>query len=378
MSILTQEQTMLQDAAKAWVSERAPVSALRSVRTTHAAKGFDPRLYAEMVEMGWTGIIVPEAYGGFDFGYASFGLLMEELGRSLTASPLLSSALTVATALTLGGSGEQKSLWLPQIVAGAVIGALAVDEGPRHAPAGAHLSARASDGGWRLSGTKNSVPEAMSANLFIVVARTSGEAGSKEGITLFLCPGDIAGLSRTLLRRIDSRGVADLDFDGVILSRDAVLGAVDQGLPLLEEVLDRSRAALAAEMLGSAVQAFETTVEYLKTRVQFDRPIGSFQALQHRAADLISQIELTRSAVRGALLAIDEGSTDMPALASLAKALAGKTFRAVAREMVQMHGGIGMTDEHDAGLYLKRAHAADLAFGNVAFHRERYAALTGL
>lgn len=378
MTIMTEEQTMLQDAARAWASERAPVTALRAVRSTHVETGFDPQLYAEMVEMGWTGIIVPEAYGGFDFGYASIGIVAEELGRSLTASPLLSSAVTAASALILGGDEAQKSEFLPQIVSGELISTLAIEEGARHAPVMTALHAERSGMGWQLTGIKQPVPEGMAATQLIVAARTSGAAGDSNGISLFLCPADTPGIDRTPLRQIDSRGAATIAFQDAALPSHALLGELDNGLPLLDKILDCSRAVLAAEMLGSTLQAFEVTVEYLKTRVQFGKPIGSFQALAHRATDMLGEIELTRSAVQSALLAIDNDSAETPELVSLAKALAGKTMRHVAREMIQMHGGIGMTDEHDAGLYIKRAQSADITHGNSAFHRERYATLKGL
>jgi alkylation response protein AidB-like acyl-CoA dehydrogenase len=365
MAVLSAEQEMLRDSAVGWARERAPLKALRSVRTTYADTGHDPALYAEMAEMGWTGVVVPEDFGGFAFGYQSFGLVLEQLGRTLAVSPLLSSALVATSALVMGGSDAQKRRWLPGIVDGSIIGTIALEEGARHGD------------GWRLSGTKRPVLDGLAATLMVVVARTSGERGEHDGITLFLCPAATPGITRTPLRQIDSRGDAIVTLDGVELGPDAVLGEVDQGFALLERVLDRARGAMASEMLGASVQAFETTVDYLKTRVQFGAPIGSFQALQHRAADMVAEIELTRSAVEAALAAIDADGDDVPALASLAKALAGRTMRSVAREMVQMHGGIGMTDEHDAGLYLKRAHAADVAYGNAAYHRERYGLLAG-
>lgn len=374
---LNDEQVMLKDAARSWVRERAPVSAVRQVRTTHAPAGHDPGLYRDMADLGWTGILVPEDLGGFAFGYRSMGVVIEELGRTLAISPLVSSAVVAASAIVLGGSDVQKAQWLPGIAAGTTIGTLAIEELPRHAPEQTMLKAAPADGGWTLSGTKRAVVDGVAATLFIVVARTAGERGDRAGLTLFLCPADAAGVTRTPLRQIDSRGDAHVDFQDVRLDQGAVLGAVGEGFGLLDRILDRGRAALAAEMLGAAQQAFETTVDYLKTRVQFGQPIGSFQALQHRAADMVGQIELTRSAVEAALDAIDADDDEVPSLASLAKMMAGKTLRAVAREMVQMHGGIGMTDEHDAGLYLKRAQAADVTFGNAAFHRERYANLAG-
>ena len=375
--IPSEEQAMLRDAAAGWVRERAPVAALRRLRKEHLELGFDPALYRDMAEMGWAGITVPEADGGFGFGHASMGLLAEELGRNLVASPLIGSAVAVAGTLVLGGSAAQKSAWLPRIVSGEIHAALALEEGAKHNPAGVALTARRDGDHWLLDGRKRPVFDAGGAGLLLVAARTSGAPGDAGGVTLFLCPGETAGLGLTRLQQIDSRGAAIAQFNACRFDKAAVLGEVDHGLSLLEQALDWGRAVLSAEMLGSAQAAFETTVEYLKTRVQFDQPIGSFQALQHRAADMLGELELTRSAVQAALAAIDAGDPDVPRLVSLAKALAGRTLRKVAQEMVQMHGGIGMTDEHNAGLYLKRAQVADMTYGNVAWHRDRYARLSG-
>ncbi len=369
-AIASEEQIMLRDAAAAWVRARAPVAALRKLRRELIAEGFDPALYREMAEMGWTGMIVPEGDGGFGMGFTALGMLAEELGRTLAASPLLGS-MAVADALVLGGTGRQKAAWLPQLVSGEMHAALAIDEGPRHNPEAIGLTAMNESGTWIVSGTKRPVCEAAGAGLLLVSARTD------IGTALFLVPGNAVGLSLQPLHQIDSRGAAIVDFADVRLDLHSVLGASNQPGQLLETILDRARPVLAAEMLGSAQQAFETTVDYLKTRVQFDRPIGSFQALQHRAAAMLGDLELTRSAVRAALAAIDAQDPELPRLASLAKSLAGQTFRKVAQEMVQMHGGIGMTDEHDAGLYLKRAQTADMLLGNVAYHRTRYARLSG-
>lgn len=373
-----EEQAMLRDAALGWVRERAPVSALRSLRTDHFDTGFDPALFGEMAEMGWTGILVPEADGGFGFGHASMGLVAEQLGRNLVASPLIGSAVAASEALALFGTAEQKTLWLPRLVSGEIHAALALEEAIAHDPVRVGLTARRDGGTWVLEGCKQPVFDFGDCGLLIIVARTSGASGDSHGVTLFLCPGDAPGISATRLTQIDSRGAWLLKFNGCALGADSVLGEIDKGLPALEKVLDRARAVLAAEMIGSTTQAFETTVEYLKTRVQFDQPIGSFQALKHRAAELLGEIELARSAVWAALAAIDAGDDNIERYASLAKALAGKAFRRAAQEMVQLHGGIGMTDEHDAGLYLKRAHVADMTFGNVAYHRERYARLAGI
>ncbi len=377
MAVLNEEQSMLRDAAKSWVQEKSPVTAFRKMRDSGVELGYDANAWNEMAEMGWAGVIIPEEYGGSDFGYLSMGLILEETGRTLTASPLLASGLAAASALVLGGSDAQKSEWLPKIAGGEVVGALAIDEGAHHAPEKAALKAEKSGSGYKLSGSKSFVLEGMAAGLLIVSARTSGKPGDTDGITLFLVAGDAKGVSRKRLHLADSRGAANITFDGVEVGADAVLGEVDKGYALLEKTLDRARAGLCAEMLGSAVQAFEVTLDYLKVRVQFGQVIGSFQALQHRAAKMFTDLELARSAVEAALQAIDAGTPDVPELVSLAKAKMGDTFHLVSNEMVQMHGGIGMTDAHDAGFYLKRARAAEAAFGNQAFHRDRYAKIQG-
>ena len=377
MAVLNEEQTMLRDAAKSWVQEKSPVTAFRKMRDSGVELGYDANAWNEMAEMGWAGVIIPEEYGGSDFGYLSMGLILEETGRTLTASPLLASGLAAASALVLGGSDAQKSEWLPKIAGGEVVGALAIDEGAHHAPEKVALKAEKSGSGYKLSGSKSFVLEGMAAGLLIVSARTSGKPGDTDGITLFLVAGDAKGVSRKRLHLADSRGAANITFDGVEVGADAVLGEVDKGHALLEKTLDRARAGLCAEMLGSAVQAFEVTLDYLKVRVQFGQVIGSFQALQHRAAKMFTDLELARSAVEAALQAIDADTPDVPELVSLAKAKMGDVFHLVSNEMVQMHGGIGMTDAHDAGFYMKRARAAEAAFGNQAYHRDRYARIQG-
>lgn len=383
MAVLTEEQSMLHDMAAQWARDRMPITAIRAFYDHGGGgragdgPGHDPEAYAEMAEMGWTGVIVPEAFGGSDFGYRSIGLVLTELGRTLAPSPLLSSALTAASALRLGGSDAQRQRWLPGIADGSVIGTLALEEGAHHAPLATAMTAERADGEWRLTGVKRPVQDGMAATLFIVAARTAGTPGDAEGLTLFLVEADAAGLQRAVLDQIDARRPALLRFDGVIVSDDAVLGVVDQGAPLLDAILDRARAGLAAELLGLATQAFDTTLDYLKTRVQFGRLIGSFQALQHRAAEMFGELQLCRSAVEAALVAIDEDSPDVPALVSMAKAMTSDAALLIANQMVQLHGGIGMTHEHDAGLYLKRALVAAQCHGNAGWHRERWGRING-
>ena len=364
MAVLTEEQSMLRDAAKSWVQEKSPVTAFRKMRDSGVDIGYDAAAWNEMAEMGWAGVIIPEEYGGSSFGYLSMGLILEETGRTLTASPLLASALAAASALMLGGSDAQKSAWLPKIAEGKAVAALAIDEGPHHAPD----KVAASVGGGKLSGKKVFVLEGMAADVLLVSAKTG------DAIELYLVKADAAGVTRQKLSLADSRGAANITFENVAVSDADKLSG---GAALLEKVLDRARAGVAAEMLGAANQAFDVTLDYLKTRVQFGQVIGSFQALQHRAAKMFTELELSRSAVEAALTAIDNDAPDVPELASLAKAKMGDTFHLVSNEMVQMHGGIGMTDAHDAGFYLKRARACEAAFGNQAFHRDRYARIQG-
>jgi len=361
MAVLSEEQSMLRDAAKSWVQQKSPVTAFRKMRDSGAELGYDAQAWNEMAEMGWAGVIVPEEYGGSDFGYLSMGLILEELGRTLTASPLLASGLAAASALILGGSDAQKSQWLPKIAEGAAVATLAVDEGPHHAP---DKVATTVSGG-KITGKKTFVLEGMAANLLVVSAKGA------DGVGLYLVKADDPGVKRHRLSLADSRGAANIAFDG------AAAEPLSGGAATLEKVLDRARAGVAAEMLGSALQAFETTLDYLKVRVQFGQVIGSFQALQHRAAKMFTDLELSRSAVEAALAAIDADSPEVPELVSVAKAKMGDTFHLVSNEMIQMHGGIGMTDAHDAGFYLKRARAAEAAFGNQAFHRDRYAKIQG-
>jgi alkylation response protein AidB-like acyl-CoA dehydrogenase len=332
------------------------------MRDSGVELGYDAAAWNEMVEMGWAGVIIPEEYGGSNFGYLSMGLILEELGRTLTASPLLASGLAAASALVLGGSDAQKSQWLPKIADGSVVATLAIDEGAHHRPEKVEAQVK----GGKLTGKKTFVLEGYGADLLVVSAK--GEDGK---VGLFLVKGDDKGVKRTRLQLADSRGAANIEFSG------AAAEPLSGGPELVEKVLDRARAGIAAEMLGAATQAFETTLDYLKTRVQFGQVIGSFQALQHRAAKMFTDLELSRSAVEAALTAIDNDAPDVAELVSLAKAKMGDTFHLVSNEMVQMHGGIGMTDAHDAGFYLKRARAAEAAYGNQAFHRDRYARING-
>jgi alkylation response protein AidB-like acyl-CoA dehydrogenase len=354
---LNDDARMLKETARDFFREQAPVSRLRKLRDGKK-NGRDPELWREMSALGLAGVIVPEAFGGAGLGYVALGAVLEETGRTLVASPLHSSALVGASALMLAGTDAQKTEWLPKIASGDVIATLAVDEGSHHAPGASKL--KASDG--KISGEKKYVADGHIADLLIV----AGQEGA-----LFLVKGDAKGLSRRELVTADSRGAADITFNSVAAE------PMNGGVAVLEQMLDRARIGVAAEMLGQASEAFEITSEYLKTRRQFGQVIGGFQALQHRAAKLFTDLELTRSCVLAALDALDRESGNVAEYASLAKARASETLHNATNEMVQLHGGIGMTDEHDAGLYLKRARVAEALYGGASFHRDRYATLLG-
>ena len=371
MAVLTEEQTMLRDAARSWSQESSPVTEFRKLRDAKVPGGFKRESWKEIADMGWAGIVIPEAYGGVGLGYQTLGLVLEETGRTRTASALVSTALCAASALVLGGTEQQKQTWLTKIAGGDAIGTLAIDESPHHDPHSVKLEAKRDGDGYKLSGTKRFVLDGGLADFFIVSAKTPG------GITLFVVAANTPGVTKRPLVMADSRGMADVTFDNVKVTGADIVGHVDQGLKVLDPTLDRARAGLAAEMLGSATQAFETTLEYLKTRTQFGKLIGTFQSLQHRAGKMFVDLELGRSCVEAALKAIDDNAADASTLASLAKARMSDTVHLVTNEMVQMHGGIGMTDVHDAGLYIKRARVTETTFGGAGFHRDRYARAMG-
>lgn len=369
MFTLTEEQKLLKDSAREFLRDKAPVSRFRKMRD-EKRNGRDPELWREMAQLGWTGVLVPEEFGGSALGVASLGHVLEETGRTLASSPLLSTAMMGASAIILGGSDAQKKTLLPKLVAGELIIAMAVDEGAHHAPDHITLSAKAAGNSYTLEGEKRFVADGHFADLFVVSARTSGNSRDRKGISLFLVKADAKGLTREELTTVDSRGAANIRFANTPAE---LLGTVNAGGIVLDQVLDRGRVGLAAEMIGQAQEEFELTTDYLKTRRQFGQVIAGFQALQHRAAKMFTDIELTRSCVLAALDAVDRNAKDSAEWASLAKARACETLHLVSNETVQMFGGIGMTDAHDAGLYLKRARVAEGLYGGESFHRDRYA-----
>jgi alkylation response protein AidB-like acyl-CoA dehydrogenase len=373
---LNAEQQLLRDNARQFMGEAAPVGHLRRLRDTKDPIGFSRDLWREMANMGWAGIVFPEAYGGMGLGYTELGLVLEACGRTLAPSPLVSSVLLGGGVILEGGTGEQKQALLPPIAAGNSIVALAFEETPRFNPYHVACKAERAGDGYRITGRKTFVLDGHVADKVIVSARTSGAVADRAGITLLLVDPQHGRLKSERMSLVDSRNAARCSFDGVEVPESAVIGAIGRGADVLDRVLDRATICLSAEMLGLCTQAYETTLAYLKMRVQFDVLIGTFQALQHRAVDMFCALELAKSVVMDALSALD-GRSDIAVAASAAKARLNDLSRLITREAIQMHGGIGMTDEHDIGLYLKRGATAEATFGDAAYHRDRYARLLG-
>ena len=375
--ILTEDQLMFRDAARRFAAERAPVSQLRELRDSADETGFDRAVWREMAEMGWAGVLVPEEHGGVGFGYVGAGLIAQEIGRNLSVTPLLSSAVLAVTALLKGGSAAQKQALLPAIAGGSLLVALATDERSRHAPHCVATRATGGGGKYKLSGRKIHVLDGHVADRLIVSARTSGDVEGRDGITLFLVDAKAGGVSIARSAIVDSHNAATVELRDVAVTDADVIGTFDKGAVVLDAALDAGRVVLAAELLGIAEESFERTLAYLREREQFGARIGSFQALQHRAAHLFCEIELVRSVVLRALQALDAQEPTAPGLVCLAKAKAGDVARLATNEAVQMHGGIGMTDEFDIGFFMKRARAAGETLGDAYYHTDRFAQLAG-
>ncbi len=375
--VLNDEQTMLRDTARSFLAGEAPVAALRQLRDGHVAEGFSRELWKQFAEMGFAGVLIPEDFGGVGLGHVEAGVVAEEIGRNLTATPFLSTAVLTASALLHGGSDAQKQAWLPKIAGGEIIGALAVDEGAKHRPEKTALQATRTGNGFTLNGAKTFVVDGHVADLLVVAARTSGQPGETQGLTLFLVAGDASGVSRERTVMVDAHNAARISFDNVQVDADAALGPVDGGHELLERVLNVGRAVLAAELSGVGGQAFDITQAYVKERSQFGRIIGEFQSLQHRSAHLFSELEVTRAAVIKALQTLDANPDKAATIVAVAKARAGASTELAVQEGVQMHGGNGMTDAFDIGLYMKRARVAQELLGDSNFHADRLARANG-
>lgn len=371
--VLTEEQSMLRDSARGFINEKAPIAHLRKLRDERDATGFSRDLWKGFAEMGFAGLLVPENFGGSGLGAVEAGIVLEEIGRNLMPSPFLSTAVLAASALVRGGNAEQQAAYLPKIADGSLIAALAVDEGAKHKPLTIAMQAARAGNGFKLNGAKALVVDGHVADLLIVAARTGGNAGERGGLTLFLVDPKAKGVTIERTVMVDAHNAARINFDNVEVSADAVLGEVDQGGDLLDAVLNIGRGAVASEMVGLSEEVFNRTVTYLKERKQFGKLIGEFQALQHRAAQLYIDIEISRAATLKALQTLDQDAAKADHAVSVAKARAGTTATRAVQDGVQMHGGMGMTDQFDIGLFMKRARVCQELFGDDNFHAERLA-----
>jgi len=375
--VLNEEQSMLRDSARGLISDKAPVAHLRKLRDDKDAIGFSRDLWKTFAEMGFAGLLVPEEFGGSGLGYVEAGVVMEEIGHTLMPSPFLSTGVVAAAALTRGGNGAQKSEYLTRIAKGDLIASLAVDEGAKHRPSKVAMKAVRSGNGFKLKGAKALVVDGHVSDLLIVAARTAGVSGEREGLTLFLVNPKSKGIEIERTAMVDAHNAARIAFDDAEVTADGVLGEVDQGGVLLEGILNVGRAAVASEMVGLSEEAFARTVTYLKERKQFGKLIGEFQALQHRAAHLYTEIEITKAAVMKASQMLDSDFDAAGAAVAVAKAKAGTTATLAVQEAVQMHGGVGMTDAFDIGFFMKRARVCQELFGDSAYHAEQLARMKG-
>lgn len=373
---LTDDQAVLRDTVEPFMAEQAPVSHLRALRDADDPVGFARDLWARFAEMGFNGILVDEADGGLGMGHVEAGIVLEEMGRNLTPSPFLSTAVGAVTALKQG-SAERRGHWLPGILAGTSVAALAIDETAKHRPNHIALTATRDGNGFKLDGRKTFVAHGHVADLLIVAARTAGGVDETSGVTLFAVPKDTPHLAATPERLADSGLAARLSFEGVHVDADAVIGEVDDGWAGLTRVLNAVRAGAASEMLGVGSGAMGMTINYLKERKQFGKIIGSFQALQHRAAHLYSEMEVARAATLKAQQLLDAGDAAAERAVIVAKAMTGYATQLSVQESIQMHGGIGMTDAYDVGLYIKRQRVLGEMFGDSDFHANELARLSG-
>jgi alkylation response protein AidB-like acyl-CoA dehydrogenase len=373
----TEDQAMLAETVTGFIANEGAIKTqLRKLRDAQDSAGYDTALWREFAAMGLTGILVAEADGGLGLGHVEAGIVLREIGRNLTPSPFLSTAVVGATALA-AASDDLKGRYLPGVLAGNAVLALALDETPKHRPERIALQAERAGNGFRLTGAKQFVVHGATADALIVAARTSGSDTDHDGVTLFAVPRDAPGIGHNAVRLVDSAMASHVRFDGVEVDGGTVIGEVDGGRALLDRVLAAGRVGAAAELTGVGSGAFAITTAYLKTRKQFGRLIGEFQALQHRAAHLYSELEIADAAVIKAQQLLDGGSARADLMVSVAKAKASRATNLAVREGVQMHGGVGMTDEYDIGLFMKRDRALAEFLGDASYHADRVATLSG-
>ena len=375
--VLTEEQEMMRESARGFLNEHAPVTHFRKLRDSRDPLGFSRDLWKTMAEMGFAGVLVPEAHGGVGLGFVEAGVILEEAGRTLTPSPMLSTAIVAASIVGRFANAAQQAAVLPGIAKGERVIALAIDEGAKHRPEATALAAKRAGNGFRLDGAKAFVIDGAAADTFIVAARTAGSPGETKGITLFLVDAKAKGLGTEQTILVDNRNAARLSFSGVEVDADSVIGEVDGGWAALEAGLNVGRAGAAAELVGAGGEVFERTVTYVRERKQFGKLIGEFQALQHRLAHLYTEVEIARATSLKALQALDERIEAAGPYVALAKAKVGEVAKLASQEGVQMHGGMGMTDDLDIGLFMKKIRVAQEIYGDANFHTDRIASLRG-
>lgn len=375
--VLDESEKMIADTAGRFFAERAPVGQLRVLRDGRDPRGYDPEVWRGMADMGFCGLLISEAYGGVALGHFSAGLVSYAIGRNLSRTPMLSTAILGAGALRLSSNEFLKASVLPKIASAEWIVTLACDETSRHSTSHCDSRARTEGDGYVLDGRKIFVLDGQAADRLIVVAHVTSTQTASGPIALFIVDPSLAGVTVTPRDVVDNSNIANVTFRDVRLPRTAILSDTENGRAILDRALNAGRACLAAEALGLADEVFDRTLEYLKQREQFGVKIGSFQALQHRAANLYCELQLARSAVLAALRALDEADPQAARAVSLAKAKMGEVGRIVTDEAVHLHGGIGMTDECDIGLFMKRMRVIDTAFGDTAFHLDQFARSAG-
>jgi len=369
------EQEQLRDAVRRFLEAKSPSTEVRRLMDT--TDGYDPAVWAQMAnELGLQSLHIPEEFGGQGFTFVELAIVLEEMGRVLLCAPYFSTVVLAADAIINAGTDAQKGELLPGIAGGETIAALAFTEpNGKWDASGIEMVAQGSGDSYTLDGTKMFVIDGHLANLIVVAARLEGTSG-EEGISLFTVAGDAAGLTRTALATMDqTRKQAKLEFSGVAA---APLGTPGEGWAALSKTLDQAAACLANEMVGGAQQVLDMAVEYAKVRVQFGRPIGSFQAIKHKCADMLLEVESGKSAAYYAAWAAAEDNEELPVAASLAKAYCSDAYFHAAAENIQIHGGIGFTWEHDAHLYFKRAKSSEILFGDATYHRELLAQRIGI
>lgn len=371
----SEEQEMLRQTARAFLEENCPTTFVRQMMEDD--QGYASALWKEMADLGWLGLAFPEEYGGQGLGFVDLTVILEEMGAALLPSPFFSTVLLAGQTLLIGGSEEQKKTHLPKIADGSLLATLALTESTGRFDAAGVAEVKAipqDDGSFRLSGTKLFVPEAHIADVLVVAARTKEAGDASFGISLFLVNSDSQGISTTLLKTMDqTRKQCEVVLDNVSVGRDRLIGMIDMGWPIMQKVLNIATAALCAEMIGGAQRVLDMSVAYAKERVQFGRPIGSFQAIKHKCSEMMLQVESAKSAAYYAAWAVDEDVPEAPLAVSMAKAYCSDAYRYTAGEGIQVHGGIGFTWEHDMHLYFKRAKYSEFMFGDATYHREQVA-----